>query len=115
VIELMRQQMERIRLEPVSDAELDLAKQSLINSFVFAFNNTHSIVSRKVRLEYYDYPPDYLESYRDKIAAVTVADVQRVARTYLHPDRLQIVLVGDSSKYLDAINSFGMPVEKVEL
>jgi zinc protease len=115
VIELMRQQMERIRLEPVSDAELDLAKQSLINSFVFAFNNTHSIVSRKVRLEYYDYPPDYLESYRDKIAAVTVADVQRVARTYLHPDRLQIVLVGDSSKYLDAIKSFGMPVEKVEL
>lgn len=115
VVALMRQQIQLIRDEPVSAAELTLAKQSLINSFVFAFNDTHSVVSRKMRLDFYDYPTDYLESYREKVAAVTIADVQRVARQYLHPEQLQIVLVGNSSSFAEAMNGFGLPVEKVEL
>lgn len=99
VVTLMRQLMRQLRDEPVSAAELELAKQSLINSFVFAFSDTHSIVSRKVRLDFFDYPEDYLETYREKVAAITVADVQRVARQYLQPDKLQIVLVGDPAAF----------------
>ena len=115
VVSLMLQLIEQIRDEPVSDAELDLAKKSLINSFVFAFSDSHSVVSRKVRLDYYDYPDDYLETYRQKIAAVTIADVQRVAQQYLLPEKLQIVLVGDSQQYVDAISDLGLPVESVDL
>ena len=115
VVQLMLQLIKQMRDEPVSDAELDLAKKSLINSFVFAFSDTHSVVSRKARLDYYAYPENYLENYRQKVAAVTVADVQRVARQYLHPGKLQIVLVGDSEKYADAIGTLGLPVKKVDL
>ena len=115
VVALMRQLMEQMRDEPVSEEELQLAKQSLINSFVFAFSDIHSVVSRKMRLDYFDYPDDYLETYRDNLAAVTIADVQRVARRYLHPDQLQIVLVGDSRLFAGALEGFGLPVEKVEL
>jgi zinc protease len=115
VVNLMQQLIRQMRDEPVSDAELDLAKKSLINSFVFAFSDTHSVVSRKVRLDYYAYPENYLENYRQQVAAVTVADVQRVAREYLHPDKLQIVLVGDSVKYTDAIGNLGLPVKEIEL
>ncbi len=115
VVRLFQQLIEQIRDEPVSAAELELAKKSLINSFIFAFENSHSIVSRKVRLDYYDYPKDYLETYRQKLAAVTVDDVQRVAHKYLHPDRLQIVLVGNSQTYRDDIETLGLPVESVDL
>lgn len=115
VVRLLRQLIEQIREEPVSEAELELAKESLINSFIFAFENSHSIVSRKVRLDYYGYPDSYLENYRQKLAAVTVADVQRVSRQYLHPDKLQIVLVGDTAKYENEVRNLELPVEAVDL
>ncbi len=115
VVTLMQQLIEQIRNQSVSVAELELAKKSLINSFVFAFADTHSVVSRKMRLDYYVYPHDYLENYRQLIQAVTIADVQRVAQKYLHPNKLQIVLVGDSQQYRDAILKLGLPVQEVEL
>ncbi|MDA3902069.1 MAG: pitrilysin family protein [Desulfuromusa sp.] len=115
VVALMQQLIQQMRDEPISAAELDLAKKSLINSFVFAFSNSHSVVSRKVRLDFYGYPGDYLETYRQKIDSVTVAEVQRVARQYLHPDKLQIVLVGNSQLYADDIKTLGLPVENVAL
>lgn len=115
VVTLLQQLIRQIRDEPVSAAELDLAKESLINSFVFAFADSHSVVNRKVRLDYYDYPKDYLETYRQRIAAVTIADIQRVAQQYLHPDDLQIVLVGDGQLYRDDIETLGLSVETVDL
>jgi zinc protease len=115
VLSLMLQQMQLLRDEPVSAGELELAKQSLINSFVFAFNDTHSIVSRRLRLDYFAYQPDYLETYRQQVAAVSIADVQRVAQKYLHPDQLQVVLVGQSKYFSEAVAAFGLPVEAVNL
>ncbi len=115
VVQLMRQLIQEIIDQPVSAAELELAKQSLVNSFVFAFTDSHSVVSRKMRLDFYDYPPDYLETYQEKLSAVTIADVQRVARTYLKPELLQIVLVGNSQDYLEDLKSLSLPLQTVEL
>jgi zinc protease len=115
VVELMLEQMKLMVEQPVSDAELTLAKESLINSFVFAFEDSHSVVSRKVRLDYYDYPQDYLESYCGRLAAVTAEDVQRVATKYLWPGHLQIVLVGDSSVFRDQLDALGLPVVDAEI
>lgn len=115
VAKLMRELITRITSEPVSENELNLAKKSLMNSFVFAFDDCHSIVSRKMRLDYYDYPEGYLETYREKIAAVTVEEVQRVAAKYFQPDMLQVVLVGDSRSYQDDVQKIGLPVEQISL
>ncbi len=113
VVSLMLKLIKQMQTEPVSQGELDLAKQSLINSFVFAFDNTHAVVERKVRLDYFDYPEDYMERYQEHISAVTVADVLRVSQHYLKPDMLQIVLVGDASIYDDGLNALGLPVKKM--
>ncbi len=116
VVSLMRAQMLELTEKPVSKDELRVAKESLINSFVFAFNNSHSIVTRQLRLDFYDYPPDYMQTYRQKIAAVTVADVQRVSKKYLHPDKLQIVLVGRRNEFeQDPAAALDMQVENVDL
>jgi zinc protease len=66
-----------------------------------------------MRLDFFGYPPDYLENYRDKVAAVSVAEVQRVADKYLHPDRLKVVLVGDTDSFESDLQSLGVPIEEV--
>ncbi|MDY0269645.1 M16 family metallopeptidase [Trichloromonas sp.] len=114
VITLIRGIMTDLRETPVTDEELRIARESLINSFVFAFSDSHQVVNQQMRLDYYDYAPDYLQTYRDRIAAVTVADVQRVARLYLHPDRQQLVLVGNPAEFDAAPESLGLPVKKLE-
>jgi len=113
VLELMRSEMERMRRDKVSEQELKLARDSLVNSFVFAFDNSHDIVTRQMRLDFYGYPPDYLERYRERIDAVSADDVLRVARTYLHPERQMVVLVGDAGAFADRLEQFGLPVERV--
>jgi zinc protease len=110
VVELMRAQMAEITREPVSDEELELAKESLINSFVFAFDSPHDIVTQTMRLDYYDYPPDYLEGYRDRVAAVTVQQVLSAARRYLDPETQVIVLVGELGDLSKSTEAFGLPV-----
>ena len=115
VVKLMRQLMQGMIDKPVSEAELKLAKESLVNSFVFAFDDTHSVVTQKVRLDYYGYPQDYLENFRQNIEQVTVADVQRVSKEYLHPDQLLIVLVGDTEVFANQVKDLGLPVKKVDL
>jgi len=52
-------------------------------------------------------PADYWDNYAAKIAAVTEADVQRVARKYLDPAKIQIVAVGDAGKIKAALEKYG--------
>jgi len=93
--------------EPVSEAELALAKESIVNSFIFAFTNPAAVVAQQARLEYYGYPEGYLENYRDRIARVTREDVLRAARKYLHPEAMVLVVVGNEKKFDRPLSSFG--------
>ncbi len=115
VIELTREIMADLRDIPVTEAELQLAKESKINSFVFGFENTHSVVGQQMRLDFYDYPDDYLSAYRDNLAAVTVEDVQRVAAKFINFDNQQMVLVGNSGDFLKSLEGFNLPVREVVL
>ncbi|MBA4159805.1 MAG: insulinase family protein, partial [Gemmatimonadetes bacterium] len=63
----------------------------------------------------YDLPPDYLDSYTQRVAAVTHADVERVARQYLTPERFAIVVVGDRSVVEEGLRALPYPVEIVTL
>jgi len=110
VVGLMRQEMERISRESITPAELEQAKQSLINSFVFAFDNRHALATRILDQELFGYPDNYLEQYRQHIAAVTVEDVQRVAQRYLHPQQQVTVLVGDIETLREAVKGWNLPV-----
>lgn len=110
VVGLMHKEMERIGREAISVAELEQAKQSLINSFVFAFDNRHALATRILDQELFGYPEDYLDRYRQRIAAVTIDDVQRVARRYLHPEQQVTVLIGDIEVLRDTVKSWNVPV-----
>lgn len=97
----------RIRQEPVTDEELNRAKESFLNSFIFSFQSPAQIVSRQMSLEYYGLPSDFLLRYRDNVAKVTQEDILRVAKKYLHPDQLVILAVGDDGKFDQPLSSLG--------
>ncbi len=115
VIHLVRDIMKELIVSGVPHDELESAKSSMINSFIFAFENTHAVVTQKMRLNFYAYPDDYLETYQDRISAITASDVQRVALEYFHPDQMHIVLVGDSDILLPDLQNESMAIELVEV
>jgi zinc protease len=115
VLGLIRQIMKEMQDRPVKEEELQLAKDSLINSFVFGFENPHSVVTRQMTLTFFDYPEDYLENYRANISKVTLGDIQRVARNFIGLSRQKIVLVGNLTGVSEKLGSFGLPVENVSL
>jgi zinc protease len=115
VIQLVRDMMKDLIISGVTHDELESAKNSLINSFIFAFEDTHAVVTQKMRLDFYAYPDEYLETYQDRIKALTAEDVQRVAREYFRPDQLHIVLVGDSGILLPDLHEEALATELVEL
>ncbi|ALC17062.1 putative Zn-dependent peptidase [Desulfuromonas soudanensis] len=111
VVQLMRRIMEEMRSEPVAEHELHLARESLVNSFIFAFDDSHDVVTQAMRLDYYGYPEGYLETFRDRVAAVTAADVLAAARARLHPETQTLVLVGDQAALEAVPAALGRPVE----
>jgi predicted Zn-dependent peptidase len=106
-ITLMKEIIANMTREPVTDQELNAAKEYIINSFMFGFTSPASIVTQRARLEYYGYAPDYLENYRDNISKVTKADVLAAAGRNLKPEAFKLVVVGDATKFDKPLATFG--------
>lgn len=107
VIERFVANIERMRAEPVTDAELAEAKEAYVNSFVFSFASPSAIVSRLVELEYDGLPKDFLQQLRAKVVRLTKEDVLAAAKKHLRPDRLKIVAVGSGEALPKALATFG--------
>ena len=82
-------------LQPVPADELARAKNYVSLRFPGAFESTTDISRRLEEVLVYRLPDDYFQRYVQNIETVTTADVQRVARKYIQPDRVAVVVVGD--------------------
>ncbi|HBY58410.1 MAG TPA: hypothetical protein DEH78_01225 [Solibacterales bacterium] len=111
----IREEIDRLRILPVSDEELRTAKDTILNSFVFNFDNPAKTLNRMVTYDYHGYPKDFIFQYQKAIEAVTKADVQRVAKDHLRPEALTIVAVGKAADFGKPLTGLGMPVSKVDL
>jgi len=92
------EEIARIQTEPVSEQELNTAKQAVIS----VLNERYSNASRKAAAFAADdlqhTPPDYWSDYEKNTSKVSVAGVQQAAKNYLHPDKLRILLTGKLSE-----------------
>jgi|Deesub1362B_J571_1020462.scaffolds.fasta_scaffold02073_3 predicted Zn-dependent peptidase len=107
-------EINKIVEEEVTDDELKLAKDSILNSFVFNFDTKREIVERLMTYEYYGYPSDFLQRYKRNIEKVTKEDVLRVARKYIHPDKLIILAVGNDKDFDCPLSEFG-PINEIDI
>lgn len=108
-------EIKRIQTEPVTPEELALAKDSVLNSFVFNFQKPAQTLSRLMRYEYYGYPSDFLFRYQREVEATTAADVQRVARQYLQPEKLATLVVGNSTAIQPPLTTLAAEVTNVDI
>jgi zinc protease len=90
---------------------LENAKRALVASFALSTENQATALSNATQIKEYGFPADYWDTYPEKIAAVTAADVQRVAQKYVPLDDLVIVAVGDGAKIRKVLAEFG-PIEE---
>ena len=89
------------------NGELEQARESLINSFVFSYSSSAQIISQQMLREYEHLPPDFIEQFPARISAVSLNDLQRVAGRYLHPLQSVILVVGDANKFDVPLNKWG--------
>ncbi len=81
--------------EPFTAEEVARAKDNILNSFLFRYDTREKVLAERERLEFYGYPANYLETYKAALEKVTVADLDQVARKYIHPDKLAVLVVGN--------------------
>jgi zinc protease len=114
LIEFMKE-LRAIR-DTVPAEELEKAKRYLQLQFPGNFETTGGIANQLSQLVTHDIPLSFYNNYMQSVAAVTQADVQRVARKYIDPDRLAIVIVGDRKAIEPALTSIGIgPVAVVDI
>jgi len=96
-VSIILDEIRRIRDEPVTEDELQGAKDMILNGFVFGFEDPADVVESAVSLEYYGYPRNWLDLYRDTVRGMTVERIREIARTHLDPAELSIVIVGKAA------------------
>jgi zinc protease len=88
-------EIDGLNARPFTQVELDRAKDNILNSFLFRYDTREKVLAESVRLEFYGYPADYLESYKAALEKVTLADLDRVAKKYIHTGKLAVLVVGN--------------------
>jgi zinc protease len=90
-------EIDAIRAQPVTASELELATSYLAGVFPIKYETTDAVARALAAMEVFSLPADYFDTYRERVRAVTAADVQDAARRHLHPEALQLVVVGDAA------------------
>jgi predicted Zn-dependent peptidase len=109
-------EMKRMAAEPVTDEELNTSKRGFIDRFPRSFAARAQVVDTFAMDEFtgrYAKNPAFWKQFRDKIAAVTREDVQRVAKRLLHPEQAVILVVGREDEVLKGHPDHPMTLESL--
>jgi zinc protease len=106
-------EIDRMRDAEVQAAELELATQYLAGVFPIRYETTGAVASALATAHVFGLPEDYFSTYRDRIAAVTRADVLETARMHVHPEQLQILAVGDAPTIEAPLAALNLGVPRV--
>jgi zinc protease len=106
-LRLIIEQIERMRTVGPTEKEFRKAVDSFLNRHAFDYESKDQIVSRLVRYRFQGRPLDSLERDMETYGKLTLADIKRVAREYLHPDKLTVLVVGDAEQFDRPLREFG--------
>jgi zinc protease len=114
-VKAIQEEIKRLQTKSVTPKELAFAKESTLNSFVFNFEDPAQTLSRLMQYEYYGYPSDFIFRYRRAVEATTVSDVQRVAKQYLKPENLAILVVGNQQAINPPLTQLSAQVTPIDI
>jgi predicted Zn-dependent peptidase len=107
VLQLTVEQFWRLQRDPVRAGELEGAQAYLTGHFPLTIETPDDIALQVLNSLFYDLPLGNLETFRDRVDAVTTADIQRAAQQLLRPDQLSVVLVGNAAAFTPALRGAG--------
>ena len=107
VLRLIVDEFSRLQRERVNERELADAQAYLAGSFPLTIETPDSIATQVLNALFYDLPLSELQTFRQRVNAVTPDDIQRVARWYLKPERLSVVLVGNAQAFTSQLKGVG--------
>ena len=110
---------------PAPDSTLQFVKNYLNGNFALSLERPETLSRFALNIERYGYPEDYYATYLERLDRVTVEDVQRVARTYLRPDNMNITIAGNrevanglarfaASEQVELFDPFGKPLKDLD-
>jgi zinc protease len=111
----------RLQRERVNDGELEGAQDYMIGHFPLTIEVPDAIATQVLNQLFYDLPVDDLPKFRDRILKVTPDEIQRVARWFIRPSQLSIVLVGDADRFVNDLKGVGfgtferVPIDRLDL
>lgn len=120
-LRLMVDEFSRLQREKVGERELSDAQAYLAGSFPITVETPDQIATQVLNVLFYDLPVSDVGSFRERVQAVVPDDIQRVARQYVKPDRLTMVLVGNARGFASQLSDLGfigyevIPVDQLDL
>jgi zinc protease len=106
-VNALRNQVSALVEQPITSDEVTAAKEAILNAFVFTLDSRQKVLGQQVLLEFYGFPADYFQTYVANIEKVTPADVQRVAKKYVNPNQLAVLVVGKEKDFEKPLSSLG--------
>lgn len=120
-LQLMIQEFGKLQRERVGERELGDAQAYLAGAFPLTIESPDAIATQVVYTLFHELPLSDVGTFAQRVQSVTPDDIQRVARQYIHPDRLAIVLAGNAKAFLPQLKSIGLtqyeviPFEQLDL
>ncbi len=121
VLRLTIDEFWKLQRERIYEAELEGAQAYLAGHFPLTIETPDAIATQVLNQLFYELPLEELQSFPERVRSVSPDDVQRVARAYLRPDRLAVVLVGDGNAFVNDLKGVGfgeferIPIDQVDL
>ena len=106
-LRLTVEEISKLQRQRVYERELSDAQAYLAGSFPLTIETPNDIATSVINAVFYELPIEEVATYRERVQSITPDDIQRVAREYIHPDRLSIVLVGNAKAFVNSLRAVG--------
>ena len=103
----LKKQLADLTTNPFAAEELAQAKEAILNAYVFTMDSKAKILRQRLGLEFYGFPANYYEQYPGNIQKVTAEDVARVAKKYVHPEQISVLVVGKEKDFDKPLSTLG--------
>lgn len=98
-------EMNRMRDEKVSEEDITLAKNVSTGSFARSLERPQTIARFALNTQRYNLDEDYYPTYLEKLNAVSIDEIQQMAKKYITPDNAIVLVVGDKNKLADRLKA----------
>ncbi|HEY9828653.1 MAG TPA: insulinase family protein, partial [Stenomitos sp.] len=114
-IKAVRTELSKVQQAPLTKPELDFAKESILNSFVFNFIEPSQTLLRLMQYEYFNYPKDFLTQYQQAVRSMTAQKVLEAAQRTLKSSEMVVLVVGNRQAIQPALETLNQTVTPIDI